>query len=252
MSLDLSLFTIEADLVSLIEMREESAATLREARASDLNPDVSAEVVRLAEELAVIENQIREYIAAEIKKADGIGDICLMLDRLAGPPKERKGEKIICELDRELQRITERRDMLRARLEHIESVVQFVMEGLEFQPGKPRKIEGVRHTLYLKGNGGKQAVEISDESLVPDEFVTVTITKTVAEWLDMHVAPGGPRVPSLSLIGEELQKACEKCNGVGAPWNNSASVPCDSCLGTGKRSVPGARLAAKGQHVEVR
>jgi hypothetical protein len=33
------------------------------------------------------------------------------------------------------------------------------------------------------------------------------------------------------MIGDRVK--CQKCNGVGAPWNNSASVPCDLCGGTG-------------------
>lgn len=33
------------------------------------------------------------------------------------------------------------------------------------------------------------------------------------------------------MTGDRVK--CLKCNGVGAPWNNSASVPCDLCGGTG-------------------
>lgn len=31
---------------------------------------------------------------------------------------------------------------------------------------------------------------------------------------------------------------CPDCKGVGAPWNNSASVPCKRCKGTGRIKVP--------------
>ena len=32
----------------------------------------------------------------------------------------------------------------------------------------------------------------------------------------------------------EVVVLCPKCKGIGAPWNNSASIPCDECGGTGK------------------
>ena len=39
---------------------------------------------------------------------------------------------------------------------------------------------------------------------------------------------------SLKLRCLRCTVKCKKCNGVGAPWNNSASPPCDECKGTGK------------------
>jgi hypothetical protein len=32
---------------------------------------------------------------------------------------------------------------------------------------------------------------------------------------------------------------CPKCKGIGAPWNNSASVPCDDCGGSGLAKARG-------------
>lgn len=52
----------------------------------------------------------------------------------------------------------------------------------------------------------------------------------------------GMRVEKREAYGEVYDFAvpckhlvkCPDCNGVGAPWNNSASVPCKRCGGTGK------------------
>ena len=75
---------------------------------------------------------------------------------------------------------------------------------------------------------------ITDGSLVPDEFCTVTATIPMDLWSEVVLALDGedlsrvrtgPRVPSLSLIGEALER------------------------GDG---VPGARLENRGQHVEVK
>lgn len=254
MSLDLSLFTIEADLVSLIEMREEAQERIASV-VEDWGdkPDIEATgILQSARgELETIETQIREYVAAEIKKVDGIRAFWKHAELMRDGAKAESATQ------------AERAKAWDDRLKRLKETCLVVMEQIPFPAGKPKKLEGRTGALYLKGNGGKQAVEISDESLVPPDFCTVTVTMLQEEWenvlrfadefhffgFDPKVAPS---VPSLSLIGAELEKACEECNGVGAPWNNSASVPCGSCLGTGKRSVPGARLAAKGQHVEVR
>ena len=62
------------------------------------------------------------------------------------------------------------------------------METIPFPAGKPKKLEGRTGALYLKANGGKQAVEVTDESLVPDELCTVTVTMTLTYWTQMRRA----------------------------------------------------------------
>ncbi len=245
MELQLSLHNIETGLRDLYGMREE------------------AETV---DELALIETAIRNYITAEIKKADSISDFVLMLDRLAGEPKERKidGVKVkeLCEIDQEIERLKERRTRFRKIRDSVLDTCKFVMQGMPWKEGKPRKIEGVRHTISLRGNGGKQAVVVTDESLVPDEFkrVTVTLDLDVANALMFEVATewegplarkfiasinsGKPEV-SLSRISDELNKPCDYCGGAPLP------VKCEGCGGTYRKSVPGARLEERGESVHI-
>jgi hypothetical protein len=112
-----------------------------------------------------------------------------------------------------------------------------------------------------------EEVEVFDESLVPDEFCTVTVTMTAKEWYRAQglssgkplIATVGPRTPSLSLIGEALTKPCGNCRGTGEvivpPAEVAAitlTIQCPECGGTGRQSVPGARLVERGQHVEIR
>jgi hypothetical protein len=144
------------------------------------------------------------------------------------------------------------------------------MEMMPWREGKPRKIEGQTGALYLKQNGGRQAVEVSDESLVPDEYCTVTVTMPSNAWPwllsladrapENHAVCHresfrvGPRVPSLSAIGGALEKPCGSCggDGVARPHLQGEKPVCTVCGGSGKAGVPGARLAPRGQHVEVR
>ena len=106
---------------------------------------------------------------------------------------------------------------------------------------------------------------ITDEAAIPDEFCTVTVTMPAHTWLQTwilmcadvgitHVAAQiGPRAPSLSLIGEALQKPCGKCNG-DKDWTGTGDdgIVCPECGGSGHQSVPGARLAERAFHVECK
>ena len=157
----------------------------------------------------------------------------------------------------------------------MKDTIKLVMETIPFPEGKSKKLEGRTGALYLKANGGKQAVEIHDESLVPDELCTVTVTFPSALWnvlvyrvkemiptlpdperakaifSEMKVSP---RVPSLSLIAERLTGACKICGGSGGvnSHHEEPKAACPECGGSGRQSVPGARFAERGNHVEVR
>lgn len=257
MALELSLYTLESQLSELLEMREQTCESMKLAQTEG---DLPNTVEGFAEEIAVIDNAIREYITAEIKKVDSISDFWHWLDRVAGVPKQRKDGVVRCEIDVEIARLTERRDRLRANLERIKSVVQFVMESMEWREEKPRKLEGVRHALYLKGNGGTPAVDVYAQELIPDELQSITVRMSFAQWMKLGVpafqgtyVDTGPPMPALSLIAQRLNEKCPKCEGGEAIYTREkVIVDCPECGGTGKQSVPGARFAPVGQHVECK
>lgn len=95
-------------------------------------------------------------------------------------------------------------------------------------------------------------VEITNEAMVPDDLCTVTVTipwkvwKTVIERTSLlkncAFKEITSRVPSLSLIAEALQEPCLKCDGEGRIGDARFTVSCPECGGTGRASVPGARL----------
>lgn len=224
MSLELSLYTIESDLSNLIEMREQAQQELYAIPTLGESP----ERTEATEALKIIDDQIREYIGAEIRKVDNIRSFWRHCELMRDAAKA------------EAETQAQRAKAWGARLDRLKATCALVMESIPFPAGKPKKLEGRTGALYLKANGGKQAVEVTDESLVPDEFCIVTVTmreglwERALAWLersnallarDLAAAAKVSRTPSLSLIGEQLAKG---------------------------EGVPGARLAERGQHVEVK
>ena len=209
MSMELSLYQLESQLSELIEMREQAVA--------DRETAVGAEPAEKTHEVAAIDNAIREYLTAEIRKVDSIRAFWRHCELMASAAKE----------EAEVQ--AARSKAWKNRLDRLKDMVKVVMETIPFPEGKPKKLEGRTGALYLKANGGKQAVEIHDESLVPDELCMVTVTVTRAEWQLRAAAFRDPKIvscaPSLSLIAERLAKG---------------------------EAVAGARFAERGNHVECK
>ncbi len=222
------------------------------------------------EQIEIISDGIQKYLHAEIKKCDGIADFCLHLDHLCHKPRELQRDGItvreICEIDREIERLQERRGMFRKILYVIKDMVKFELQALPWKEGKPRKIEGVRHTISLRGNGGKQAVVVTDESLVPDELCNVTVSMTAIQWryidilLEQDAGMSAPdqceyisapfpakRTPNLSRISDELNKPCLFCRNSTTPFDGD----CPECQGTGRNTVAGARLEERGESVHI-
>ena len=254
MSLELSLYQLESQLSELIEMREQTCESLKLAESEG---DLPQTIERLNDDVATIDNAIREYIGAEIRKVDGIRAFWRHCELMAHAAKEEADVQ------------TARSRAWKNRLDRLKDTVKLVMETIPFPDGKPKKLEGRTGALYLKANGGKQAVEIHDESLVPDELCTVTVTMTRAHWrncvsqatwLRMKDNPKisvGQRVPSLSLIAERLAQKCARCDETGEETDLTDSgsgrmQDCGECGGSGRQSVPGARFAERGNHVECR
>jgi len=252
MSLDLSLYRIEDDLLSLIQWREESAA---EFDALTIGTPEGLELARaeLSDQIKVIDDQITLYVGAEVRKVDGIAH------------HWRNWEAAIAAKKAEAKRLADAAKSDESRLDRLKSAVKAAMESFEWRAGKPRVLEGRLAKLYLKANGGKQAVEIHDAPLVPDEYCTVTVTMSLELWNaaavflaeDLVGSKVGPRTPSLSLIAAALDQPCPDCDGAAVIEQRVADgdkidIPCPSCGGTGKQGVPGARLADRGSHVELR
>lgn len=227
----MTLWNIEQGLADLMEQREAALADPQQFGA----------------DLEQIDLAIAEYIKAEVRKVDGVRSMVKHLEMIRDAAKA------------EAATMQDRAKAADRQLAVLKSAIQLTMEDMEWREGKPRKLEGKTGSISLKGNGGKQPVVITDESMIPDEYRTVTVKMDHDFWQritralpDLSGIRMVAKEPSLSRIAAALEEPCGTCNGIGAPWNNSSSVACEACGGSGKQGVPGAILAPRGQHVEVK
>jgi hypothetical protein len=264
--LSLSLYELDKQLTELWDIRDAAEESLEIALREG---DLAETVQRLTEEIAAIDAAMKLYFEALPKKVDSVADAVHALDRLAGEPKTIKGEKVVSELDREIKRLIDRRDRMRKRLESIKTYALFVLQAMEWPVDKPRKLEGIRHSISLRGNGGLQPLVITDETLLPDELLNVRLVISRADWLgltqlleedgieygDWHVDV----FPSNERIREALGKPCAVCLGIGTKDQTAGEMahalrpePCPECLGAKTASVPGCRLEPRGESVVVK
>jgi len=231
---DLSLYDIAAGLQEALAAREDAATP---------------------EEQATADQAIAAYMEAEVSKVDGIAAYA------------RHCRAMHAEAKAEAERLTARAAAWDGRRKRLLDFVQRVME----QTGR-RRIEGKLSTLLLQANGGKQAVRIDDESLLPDEYCDVEgkIPAWIWRQILMIVEKYGTglqgdqcrnicglrlaRVPRLAAIAEALAQPCQDCQGdgkliFGGHFNGDV---CPACGGSGKAGVPGATLLPRGEHVDLR
>lgn len=190
-----SLFQIETQLAELIEYRD----------TEDLTP----------EERAVVDQQIAEYVKREISKVDSVRAYIRHCEITATAAEE------------EAERIHDYAQTWKRRGERLKDLCKDLMSTL----GKKR-LEGKTGYLLLKGNGGKQALEIYDVPLIPEEYKIVVMEMNAAEynrlWDRMVAAGFAPEMKAIEIDKAKLAKALESGH------------------------VPGARLKPRGEHVEVK
>lgn len=221
-----SIYVIEDSIAQLFAMRD----------------DVTSK-----EELEAIDAQIEAWAAAEVAKVDGVRAWLKHCKMMAAAAKEEK------ETAAGLEKLWNARE---------ERMADFVVLAME-RAGKT-KIEGKTGALTVQGNGGKRPLEISDYSLLPEEFHTFTYTLDHAQWREVgkwFAAVLG--APKASIDNEKLRAAlerpCDTCGGTGGvesePDLDGAPGPmesCPDCGGDGLTRLPGARLLARGVHLRVK
>jgi Siphovirus Gp157 len=230
-----NLYDIEAGL-------HEALTVWQEAMDFSLDLSRADALITKAARIEAADLALRTLAELELRKVDGY---VAQLRTLQAAMEYRK---------KEAARHTLAARQIQSALDWLKQFAQGAMEAW----GKKR-LEGKTGYLLLKGDGGKQAVTITDESLVPEQFMMVSLTYSLKQWAEMGIRPDPkhPRVPVLSLIAEALNQPCPDCAGKGGPVDLTAygggdNEPCPTCDGTGKQSVPGARLQDRGQHVEIK
>ena len=256
--LNLSLYHLAegGDLLELFEMRAEALVESDKILAA-AGPE-SSDYGDALGDVKVIDEQITAYMAALPAKVDSVRHVW------------KRIEVLIQEAADEAKFQQARGQHLKADLERLKDYCQRCMELIEWKPGKPRKLEGHSGAIYLKGNGGRPAVEVYDESLLPEEFKRITVTMSLDLWMQYGTAAFSgleveikPWPPSLSMISARLSEACKGrgCDqgkilnpeqDLNAPIDENTVINCPECGGSGKASVPGARFKDPGSHVECK
>ena len=227
--LDISLYHLEQGLADLIAYRAERVAEIDGPLAEG--------------ELEAIDAEIQRYEMATPAKVSGVAAII----RSWRAQKDTAKAEIA-----RLKGIVEHLESMDARLK---DYVASILERLPVPAKGSRKLTGNDGSvLSLKGNGGLQPLEITDESMVPDEYKRVTIVMAMPEWRSLIAQD--PEAPIIkagievdnAAVRAALEQPCEACGG-----NPGLMVDgCQSCGGSGKRGVPGARLLARANHVECK
>jgi hypothetical protein len=233
-SSSLSLYTIEASLQLLAETRE----------AAEAEGDAAA--------VTECDKALASYLTAEASK---VNSYAALIRRQTAEAEE-------CEA--EAARLTARAKQRRAFVDRLKSTALEVMQRFGV-----RELRSATNTLRVQNNGGVQPLDTS--GVVDAKWQKITVTLPALVWLDLmglaeaaardsetyrmldKLTDRAPRSPDTDLIRKALavQERCPECKGVGAPWNNSASVPCARCNGTGwvHPTIPGARLLERGVHL---
>lgn len=235
----MSLFKIEAELLQLMQLREETAAD------ADMTP------AEIAESMKAIDQAIEEYVKREVQKADGIAAYL------------RECEARAETLAKEAKRLMATAAAWDKRRELVENVTRAAMQSM----GK-KLIEGGNSTLKLAKNPA--SVEVVQPDLVPDDYMRIKVTMTralrgrilarlfgdkasVSLFQELMECSASDPEPMKTLIKEELKQPCPNCKG---QWDqmkgqSTASV-CGVCGGSGILGVPGCRLVNDRMRLEIK
>ena len=205
----------------------------------------------IAAELAEVEKALTEYIHREISKVDGIHGFLRYADQTAKVARE------------EAAAMTERARRLEASRDRLKSLCVSIMaqsdkKRLEGTGGRVllRKGNGGWAPLVVDGWDGKREEWVSSEGVacspLPRDLVDITVTLPANEWVQLvsHLPASfitwkRAFAPNGKAIREALAQPCPKCHG-------KSLEMCAECNGTGNALVPGARLAPRGEHLEVK
>lgn len=242
-----TLFRLEGQLFELLEAREEAVRRSVDAHSAD-DPACSADTLSADTELNAIETGIQQFIATQLREVDGLRAPLKALEQAVALNKSNAAAA------------TNRAMVLQNRHNALKDVIKMCMVALdqagEWKPKQTRKFESARGSFTLRGNGGAQPVEITDESLVPDEYKRVSVTMSLDLWMQygtaafsgLDVRVTAPEV-SRSAIAEALAKPCGHCNGAPAVGSKDE---CQHCGGSGTAGVPGARLAPRSESLVIK
>lgn len=223
----LTLWQIDETLHSLLLMRDEEGIS--------------------AEEREAIDSQVRVWVEAQLSKVDRVAQY-LRHAKMMEEQAEAESRRYAVIASTWENRVRRLKEMCLALMEE---------RGL-------KRLEGNGNTLREQANGGKRALKITREDLVPDEFCSMQGCIPLFIWRplirlayevgtkEMQRDLEGlklTRVVNESAVRKALESKCPACQGDSV--TDADLVECQTCGGTGHQLVPGAELEDRGSHLRV-
>ena len=141
----------------------------------------TVDLVATTEERTLIEREIGEAMEAEVRKVDGVAQyLAFCEDQQAYAASE-------------IKRLQARKQSFERKEQRLKEYVQRVLESC----GKS-KLEGRTATLALRAC--PTSVEITDESIVPDEYKCVVVEESVDKRKVKSALEAGIEVPGVQLV----------------------------------------------------
>lgn len=245
-----NLWALNGQIFELLEAREEALANVESVARSTLGGEEDA----ARAELRAIEAGIVRFIEEKVSEVTDLRAAYFALSDAAAIATA------------ESKRAQNRAILMESRAMRLKELIKGCMQTL----GKKR-LDSAMGSFLVRGNGGAQPVEITDESLVPDDYRRITVTMPLNLWMERGCSAFSgceiktsfsPEI-SKSAIAEALQQPCQRCDGngiCGEAWGEldedaeyrPAENPCKACGGTGKQGVPGARFAERGTSLQIK
>ena len=222
-----SLWTIEATVLELSEIIE--------------SPDTSDE------EKNVAKQELAKWVEASVMKVDRVRAFLKHCEIMESAAKD------------EAAAMKARAEKWGNRARRLKDLCLAAMNAA----GKKR-VEGRSGVLRIQANGGKQPMNITNESLIPETYRLYKIHLNAGEWLAIQKLildrPNGERtlreimtrvtsVVDEQKVRHELESKCEQCGGAGRLISTPAQNVCAECDGSGRKRVPGAELESRGEHL---
>lgn len=250
----LSLFAIKSDLRGLVEARCDALDRLTELRTTaetmvyQDRQTIIPEIEWVEEELAALDGLIRQYQTKEPAKIDATAHVILDLTARAAIHRAEADRNYMLAQNEE------------ATVKRIKELVLLVMD--EFGE---KRLRGEKRDLLAKGNGGVQALTISQPDLVPaaykNHLVSLThdqanqIYKLTRDRDDMNeitaalIASEAHCEPDMKAIRAVMEPAEKRRAALMEAelspevlQNELAALP----------GVPGCRLEPRGKHLEIK
>ena len=227
----LTLFELERELVELIEFAE------------DAKED---------EEIVAAQHLIGKYLEQRAVKVDNIRAYLKHCEMMAQAANDEAATQIA------------RGNAWDARAQRLKDACVRVMQDFG-----EKKLPGRTGELRLHAN--PPAVEVTNAELVPDEYTRAIVRMCGELWTLLYgflqrfqsvVQTLSPALgdlwyarptfqvaiePDKTLLKAALQSSCEFCEGL----TDKERSECSRCNGTGKQSVPGARLVTDRAHLRI-